>query len=190
MVKEVKMNRKTRYTRMVLQDSLMELMRENPISKISVTELCQNADINRTTFYTHYTDPMALLRSLEDETLSWARETMANLVQQNGTNPQEMHRMIAEIFEYIAKNSKHLQILLSEQGSLEFQQHLLTIIYEQCGIPSSMPDSQDLETKRYFLLFMVNGSIGVIQSWLKNGMNKSPQEMATLIFRISSQMPL
>ena len=62
-MKELKMDRKTRYTRMVLQDSLIELMKEKPISKITIKELCEKADINRTTFYAHYTDQYDLLRN-------------------------------------------------------------------------------------------------------------------------------
>ena len=66
----MKESRKTRYTRMALEDSLIELMTKKPISKITIKELCENADINRTTFYSHYSDQYDLLRQIEDDALS------------------------------------------------------------------------------------------------------------------------
>ncbi|HCA30580.1 MAG TPA: TetR/AcrR family transcriptional regulator, partial [Ruminococcaceae bacterium] len=68
-MRKMKESRKTRYTRMVLQDSLLELMKNKPISKITIKELCETADINRTTFYAHYRDQYDLLRTIEGETL-------------------------------------------------------------------------------------------------------------------------
>jgi len=65
---QVKENRKTRYTKMVLRDSLMELMKSKPISTIYIKEICALADISRATFYKYYTDQYDLLRKTEEET--------------------------------------------------------------------------------------------------------------------------
>ena len=66
--KQVKESRKTRYTKMVLRDSLMELMKTKPISAIYIKEICTLADISRATFYKYYTDQYDLLRKTEEET--------------------------------------------------------------------------------------------------------------------------
>ena len=50
----MKENRKIKYTKKVLSESLIELLKTKHISEITITELCENADINRTTFYRHY----------------------------------------------------------------------------------------------------------------------------------------
>lgn len=49
-----KENRRVRYTKMVLRQSLLELLEEKPIEKITVSDLCSRADLNRTTFYLFY----------------------------------------------------------------------------------------------------------------------------------------
>ena len=54
----------------MIRSSFIELLREKPVAKISVTELCERAGINRATFYAHYADPSDLLRSIEDEILN------------------------------------------------------------------------------------------------------------------------
>ncbi len=49
-------DRRTKYTRNAIRDAMMELLKTKPFSKISVTEICRLADINRGTFYIHYYD--------------------------------------------------------------------------------------------------------------------------------------
>ena len=182
MLKEMKLDRKTRYTRMVLQDSLIELMKEKPISKITIKELCKNADINRTTFYTHYIDQYDLLRKIEDETLSWVKERLCDLL--GKTDKYEAMAVLEGIFQYFAENKSHLQVLMSEQGDIDFQKQLFTLIYQECGINFS---NDNIDTNDYFI-FVVTGSVGLIQHWLKNGLNKSTKEMAEIIFNVAFQI--
>ncbi len=183
MLKEMKPDRKTRYTRMVLQDSLIELMKEKPISKITIKELCESADINRTTFYAHYTDQYDLLRKIEDETLSWVKERLCDLL--GKTDKYEAMAVLEGIFQYFTENRSHLQVLMSEQGDINFQKQLFTLIYQECGINFSADNN--MGTNDYFI-FVVTGSVGLIQHWLKNGLNKSTKEMAEIIFNVAFQI--
>ena len=54
-------------TRKLLSATLLDMMEENSIEKISVIDLCKRAMVNRATFYAHYTDPTDLLQSIERE---------------------------------------------------------------------------------------------------------------------------
>ena len=65
--KPKKEDRRVRYTKQAIRDGFLRLLAEKPIEKISVTEICREADINRGTFYAHYSDPYELKRSLEDQ---------------------------------------------------------------------------------------------------------------------------
>lgn len=185
-MKKMKESRKTRYTRMVLQESLFELMKEKPITKITIKELCENADINRTTFYSYYNDQYDLLRKIEDEALSWVKEALSNLISQ--TDKYETMKILEGIFQYFVENSKHFQILMSEQGDINFQKQLFTLIYQECGISFSVAADSHLNTDEDYFIFVVNGSIGLIQHWLKNGITKSAKEMAEIIYTMTSQI--
>jgi len=63
-------NRKTRYTRQVIREAFLELLKVRPIEKITVTRICEIADISRGTFYLHFNDPYDLLERLENEFLA------------------------------------------------------------------------------------------------------------------------
>ena len=62
-----KLDARKRYTQMILKQSFLKLLREKPVNKITVKELCELSQINRATFYTHYSDCFALLESIENE---------------------------------------------------------------------------------------------------------------------------
>lgn len=174
-------NRKTRYTRKVLQDSLMEIMKEKPIAKITIKEICEKADINRTTFYTHYKDQYDLLEQIENETLTWAGERIGEILET--TEKSEVIKILESIFEYFTENNNHIQVLMSEQGDIDFQKKVFTLIYEQCEM--SYPYAKNVATEELYFIFAINGSIGLIQHWLKNGLDKSAKEMAEAIYNMA-----
>lgn len=66
----MKSDRRVRYTRMVLKQALLSLMLERPITRITVTEICERAEVNRATFYAHYADPYDLLARIETNCLN------------------------------------------------------------------------------------------------------------------------
>lgn len=178
-MKEIKENRKIRYTKMVLQDSLFELMEKKSITKITIKELCENADINRTTFYAHYKDQYDLLYSIENEVLSWIKESLSNLICKSDKN--ERRKALEKIFQYVVDNSRHLQILMSEQGDIDFQKKIFILIYQECGILPTTEKGMDLGVGEDYFIFAVNGSVGLLQHWLKNGINRSARKMAEIV---------
>ena len=45
--KAKKQDRRTRYTRQTIKDTFLELLKQKSFTKITVTEVCKNAEINR-----------------------------------------------------------------------------------------------------------------------------------------------
>ena len=62
-----KTDARVRYTQKILKESLLKFLKEKPINKITVKEVCDLAELNRATFYSHYSDCFALLESIENE---------------------------------------------------------------------------------------------------------------------------
>ena len=64
------MDRRARYTKAAIRDAFFDLLGKSGFSKISVTDICKAAQINRGTFYLHYEDKYALLDELIGEALA------------------------------------------------------------------------------------------------------------------------
>ena len=64
-----KTDKRTICTKTAIKEVLLEMLKETPFSKISVKELCERIDINRTTFYIHYGNTLDVLIEIIDEFL-------------------------------------------------------------------------------------------------------------------------
>ena len=185
-MKELKQSRKTKYTQAALKDSLVELMKEKSIPQITIKELCEKADINRSTFYMHYADQYQLLKSIEDETLTWIKEMIAEFSDKK--EKEDVIQNLEKAFEYIIVNKSHIQVLMSEQGSIDFQRDLLIVVYEQGGIWLIDRLGADKAKNELYFVFLVNGSVGLIQHWLKTGMKETAREMSEIIYEMTYSM--
>ena len=77
---ERKMDRRTRYTRQVIRDTLLELMRQKGFRHVTVTEVCKRAEINRGTFYLHYLDLNDVLDDIFEKLMSETTSTLDHVL--------------------------------------------------------------------------------------------------------------
>ena len=165
MAKELTESRRTRYTRRAMQDALIDLMRERPLGSITIKALCEQADVNRSTFYAHYDSIEELLHDIEDETMAWVTTALDQLLMQ--PDAAGVEHVIEHICRYIADNRNHLQVLMSPTADLDFQQQLLGLIYSRRSVAEQMqPASSDPAEAQMRMRFAVSGSIGLLQYWL------------------------
>jgi AcrR family transcriptional regulator len=76
-------NQRTRLTTRLFHESLLSLLKEKSIDKITVKELCQGAELNRTTFYLHYGKPADVLAEIEDELICKTQSCLMELKEEN-----------------------------------------------------------------------------------------------------------
>ena len=178
---EKKENRKIRYTKMVIRESLMELMKTKSILSVSVKDICDLADISRSTFYDHYKDQYDLLQQTQDETLAYF-EDILNKYQDKQTK-KDTYQMVEEMFTYIANNGSTIQVLLSENGDIGFQKKLLYHFVMHNQITKYFSEKQDDTTQPYYSVFLIHGAIGLIQHWLKDNMAMPVPQLAKMLMK-------
>ena len=66
---ERKTDRRTIMTKTMVKDALLELLKETHYERITVSSLCRQAEITRTTFYLHYPNLNAVLDEVLDDAL-------------------------------------------------------------------------------------------------------------------------
>ena len=182
-MKTEKIDRRVKYTRMVIKESFIDLLEKKDISRITIKEICENADINRATFYAHYSDQYELLRKIEDEFLDNIRDYLDELDQKiYKENPV---LLVEKIFEYIKENAKLCKLLLSERGGLNFQKRVMVLVYdtiinELSGITRITKEDAD-----YVYSFTITGCVGIVQKWLDDGMKKSARFIADMVIKLT-----
>ena len=63
-------NRRVKMTKSMMKEALLELLEKKPLDKITVKDVCENADVNRSTFYSYYESIEQLLLEIEDDVLN------------------------------------------------------------------------------------------------------------------------
>lgn len=177
-MKAGKENRKVKYTKMVIRESLFKLLKTKQLNQITVKELCRLADINRGTFYSHYTDLFDLVEKLEEELI----RNMRALIKFENIGQENQLEMFVDIFSHIKNNAEDYQIILLNPNSSRildeitaeaYEHHLLALKDIQVPISKNMVD--------YSFALVSSGSARVIMKWIQNDYAESPQEMARLI---------
>ena len=125
-----RVDRRIKYTKMVLKDSFINLLKEKQISKISIKEICENADINRATFYAHYRDQYDLLHQIEQELIDGINQYLDSYAFSDTANISV--EALEQIFIYIKQNAKICTILLGDSGDDHFRQQVMRIVRQQC----------------------------------------------------------
>ncbi|MEA5060688.1 hypothetical protein SDC9_195658 [bioreactor metagenome] len=175
-----KMDRRVKYTKNMLKDALVQLLQKQHISSISVKALCELADINRSTFYSHYADPHDLLHQLEKEVVANVRQYLDQQDYQN-TRPISQ-QVMTNILEYAKQNAGLFEALLSENSDYAVQEDIIGL----SQIVSSQYNLElDATTKAYIQCFGTAGCISVIQKWLRDGTVESASSISDFIIQIT-----
>ena len=60
-------DRRKEYTKRVIRESVFKLLKKKRLSDITVKEICEDADVNRATFYRNYLDIFDLYEKIEED---------------------------------------------------------------------------------------------------------------------------
>lgn len=171
-----KVDRRVQYTKRALTNALIELMRENHISKISVKALCASADVNRSTFYAHFRNQYDLLAYIEAEALSDLKTRLLD-------DDEPRTRNVEKILEYAQENADVFIMLLDESDG-SFQQQIMELAHLVDLQMSDQEEAVAADELEYMYLFAVSGALAMLSRWLKKGTPQSPAEMSDLLLRM------
>jgi AcrR family transcriptional regulator len=178
---EEKQDRRVRRTQKLLKDSLVSLMQEKEFKNISVKDITERADLNRGTFYLHYTDIYQLLKELEDEILL-DFQAMINDYQWDA-NEHSLLKIFNPIVHYVVENRALCKIMFENNASSDFMHRFHQFLYDNAYHPIQMIFSfHEREYYDIFFEYATYGIIGLIKKWLNDPeRTMGPDEMARLI---------
>ncbi|MGN1317984.1 MAG: TetR/AcrR family transcriptional regulator [Lachnospirales bacterium] len=181
-----KENQRITLTKRLLKESLIELMAKKSIEKISITELCQTAGINRTTFYNHYGNQFDVLRDIEIEVASDLEKIWQ---EKSKKSDWTLIKRVEILCSYFQKNKKLSKLLFknnnsdSEFATLLFNTPHVESIYERL-----FTDEKDELNKDLMTTFSTHGAYSMIKKWILEDIKKTPKEMGELVYSMTIYM--
>ena len=169
-----KEDRRTRYTKMVLAQSLLALLQEKEIGQITVTEICREADINRNTFYRYYYGPEHLLSTIEDRFMK--------IITLAISTPDDIDSMSRDLLGALLDNKELSRLVFSGHGGGNLMKKILQSTREQFLEEWKRkvgPVHAGRLEKIY--LFGEGGMIAIVTNWIQNDFREDPDEIVSYL---------
>lgn len=167
-MRKVTEDRRTRRTKNALEKALAELILKKDINKITIKDITDKADTNRSTFYTHYEDIYDLLHVLEDRLIDGISGSKTEYL-----IDAEAWDSTKDAIQYILDNRELFSAIVRSSQGPEF----LGRITEQVG-KRIMPSTIESPENRMIVSFYMNGAVAVLRDWL--GGNTPPFSVAQM----------
>ena len=116
----------------MLKNALMQLLEKKPIEKITIYELCDTAQINRTTFYKYYGSQYGLLSDIEKDHFGKLEE----LLSERGVDSEDI---LCKVLEALHEDEKNYKILINALPDKDFSAKLFNLPAIRMQIEKTSP---------------------------------------------------
>lgn len=174
------LDNRVRYTKKVLQQALLTVLQKKNIDKVTIKEICEEAKVNRGTFYLHYSTPNDLLMEIEQQ---FIEENMA--IFSAYFQPGYETGYMADLFTGILRNKDLCRIIMGKNGNPRFVERMQNMIRPGVvdGWCREFPkySREDLD---YVYDFIFSGSMRLILNWIEDDKNLSAEDLAKRLDRL------
>ena len=162
--------RRVRMTKMLLKNALIDIMKNKSIHMVSIKEICEEADVNRSTFYRHYDTQY----DLYDEII----EDIASDIGAIYKNDYTTVDFLAKVLEYMESKRETILVILSDNGKVSMGEAFVLFT----GRFIDHNNTSELVTD--VLEFIAAGLTSIIWSWLNKENRRPASDVARMLHNL------
>ena len=169
--------------------ALLSLLEKKPFKYVTISELCEEAGVNRSTFYLHYENTFDLLKeatayvldnfasyfSVDMESIT-SKYANCNLQELNFINEKYLHPYLS----FIKENQRLFVAVLSQPTTFD-SNAIFQRLFENVFQPILDRFHYPRDEQHYVMMFYLNGITAVVTEWLKDGCSKSIEGISSII---------
>lgn len=169
--------------------ALLSLLEKKPFEYITISEICEKAEVNRSTFYLHYENTSDLLKETSgyviDRFMSYfdidtenidTKFTRCQLEELNFITGKYMHPYLS----FIKENQRVFVAVLSHPQTFD-SNAVFRRLFDNIFVPILDRFDYPRDEQNYVMMFYLNGITAIITEWLKDGCKKSIEEISSII---------
>ena len=170
-------------SRRLIRQAYTALLKEKDLSKITVTDIVNRADINRATFYAHYPDVRGVTEEIENEIIAKMMDVLKNFKFTNFfRNPAPL---LLQLSRYLEEDADFYRLLIRANGSEIFMENLKKIFTDymlnNSDIPDEMRHSKMVNLRvRYF----AGGIVNLYKQWFRGDLDCTLNDIAMEISKL------
>lgn len=169
-------------TKKAIYSAFLELLETKPFESIKVSEICNQAMVNRSTFYTHFEDKYVLLDSLIKDT----RNALVEKLKENTniTSSREYYLELIKILLDHVEEKKHFYtaIMTNNQNSIA-----MDMIYGvlEADITERIGEEMESDIPSEFVSYFYLGAIITVGlQWVKNRYRYSKEDIVSYLEKL------
>lgn len=153
-------------SRRAIRNTLFGLMSKKPLSKITVSEICARAEINRKTFYRHYRTIGDVIEELEDEILN----EFSAIMRTGNKSVLDVGAAIRDISAMVERRRDFFAGLMKLNSDLFSNGKIKAVLCRMISVSLKNVGALDDETTlRAAAEFTVSGVLSLYAAWFDNG---------------------
>lgn len=159
-------------TKRALAASLKKLLLKKPLNKITVSDLAEDCEINRMTFYYHFKDIYDLVE--------WTCEEEAARVLKGNKTYDTWQQGFLNIFHAVQENKPFIQNVYHSVSREQLELYLYKVtnqllldVVEEKAVGMTVRE----EDKQFIADFYKYAFVGLMLNWIRGGMKEEPQEI-------------
>jgi len=171
-------DRRVERTRRVLREALIALILERGWDAVTVRDICDRADVGRSTFYTHFVDKEDLLVGGLDDLGKHLREQFAAI---GGPGPLGFLR---GLIEHVVEQKKLFRAIIGKRGGHVVQQKFRAQLVElvQADLAGIVPEGAERDMAAHFI---AGALMDVLTWWLDARRPVEPTEIERMFLRMA-----
>ena len=169
--------------------ALVSLLKKKPFDYITVSEICEEAGVNRSTFYLHYETIGDLLaettRYLLDDFLAYfSTDTKAIALNLMDCELSDLificDKYLSPYLSYVKDHKEIFGTALLYNQTLGFED-VYKRMFDNIFNPILERFQYTPSNRQYVMMYYLSGVNAIILEWLRNGCDKSIQEISEII---------
>ena len=169
--------------------ALLSLLEKKPFEYITISEICEVASVNRSTFYLHYENTADLLKeattyvldnfasyfSVDIESIATKYES-CDLQELNFINEKYLHPYLL----FIKENQRLFAAVLAQPTAFD-SKTIFQRLFDDVFHPILDRFHYPRDEQHYVMMFYLNGITAIITEWLKEDCRKSIEDVSSII---------
>ena len=180
-----KIDRRILRTKDAINRAFLEVFSEKEFNRITINDISERANVNRGTFYLHYTDKYDLLNKcinvhLDDMISSC---TLSKFTQEKVAK-HEAIEALKSLFIYIQKNFLFFSSMLSNQKTSLFREHIQKTLTSSIQEKINMQGINQGMDKELIIQYTATAFVGTLEWWILNQMPHTADYMAEQVWTL------
>lgn len=176
-----KNNQRFLLTEQKIEETFLQLCKNNIPQKITVSLLCQSAKINRSTFYEHYLDIPDLIQKTGVKYILEIQNLL--FVPKEQTSFPLTEQYLQSLFLYIKQHQDFFDIYLNHSNPKTLEDSFSKLLVEACAPYLLQFADAPAAVLEYHLTFFQAGFVAVLRRWVQLGCKEKPEDLAKILLQ-------